>query len=194
MRRLVPLVSLFCALAVLPALAAATPVSIGSVRVSGAFGAFDSALFVPQEAELLQVGDALRFDVAALRFDRRAAVEDLLEHTPGELALRASFEFANPVAGTLTVVSRGLALVRTMTDTRPDVVLRWEPLYIAFGDRGRLGLQLDDLVLSEAGPKQQTAVLTLLQAAVLPEPGTLALIALAVGAAFVSTAAARRGI
>jgi hypothetical protein len=194
MRRFAKLASWFCGVLMLPALATATTVSIGGARFSGGLGAFDSSAFVAQQAELLQVGDMLRFDVASIHFDRQAAMEDLLERTDGELTLTASFEFANPVAGTLAVASRGMAFIRKMADSRGDLVLRWEPLYIAFGDRGLLGLQLEDLVLTDAGPKEQTAVLTLLQAAALPEPGTLALIGLAVLAAIVSTAAARRGI
>jgi hypothetical protein len=194
MRPIAKLVSWFCGLLALPALAMATTVSIDGVRFSGGLGAFDSSLFEPQKAELQDVGDALRFEVAALRFDRRSAVADLLEHTGREFVLRASFEFANPVAGTLTVASEGLAFIRRASERGPEVVLRWDPLVIAFGDRGRLGLQLDDLVLSDSGDKRQTAVLTLLQAAALPEPHTLALIGLAVIAAIVSTAAARRGI
>ena len=194
MRRLAKLVSWFCSLLALPALAAATPVSINGAHVSGALGVFDTSAFVPQQAELLQAGDTLHFNVATLRFDRTAAVADLLERANEEFTLQASFEFANPVAGVLNIATQGFAVVRRATDSPADLVLRWQPMVLAFGDRGRLGLQLDDLVLTEAGPKRQTAVLTLLQAAVLPEPGMLALIGLAVFGALVSTAAARRGI
>lgn len=105
--------------------------------------------------------------------------------TAGEtdnLGVAAVFNFSDPLNGLSFVTATGTASVGLVAGPGVDYSIDWDPITVAFGNGGLFSINLDDLSFSSSGEAQtQNATIRLLRAEEVPEPASLALVALALG-------------
>lgn len=128
----------------------------------------------------------------------------ILQAETDNLGVEATFTFASPIAGSRTVTAVGTAQVGPLHDATggqvkmPELVdytLSWDPIEVLFGDGGKFSVAINTLEFwTQANdPQWLTATVTLLSmpsetgrldvTAIqqVPEPGSLALVGVALG-------------
>lgn len=105
--------------------------------------------------------------------------------TAGEtdnLGVAAVFNFSDPLNGLSFVTATGTANVGLVAGPGVDYSIDWDPITVAFGNGGLFSINLDDLSFTSSGQAlTQNATIRLLRAEEVPEPASLALVALALG-------------
>lgn len=188
-RRLVSLLAWAALAWALPAGAAPVPFQVTSSAIVGAAGYGVDAdetggtlLDVSFAANgltqnfALDAGNSMSFSVGSVTINEAfitAAETDLLGVT-------AVFNFDDPLDGLRTVTATGTAVVGAVLGLDVDLTIDWDPQVVLFSGGGLFSINLDDLVFrSRDQAREQTATITLLRAGEVPEPGSLALAAVA---------------
>lgn len=137
-----------------------------------------SATNTQQLFSLSDAGDSKTFDFGTISLNQPLMV------WPAEtdnLGVSANFTFSNPLTGVTSVTASGKAFVGLVADAAADLIIDWTPVTVNFGDGGSFLLSMDKLVFTNSGALTQHATIKLLSSPnAVPEPGTLALAAMAV--------------
>lgn len=156
---------------------------------------FATTAFTPQSFTLDAAGSSYSFQVGTVDFR-----EPNTGNGNGNLGIRGQetdnlgvsvfFTFADPLGATREIQTTGIATQGPINDPEIDFSLSWSPLEVAFGDSGLFQISLGALSFADnnEGPKALNATVTLLalpqleiselDAASVPEPGSLALLGL----------------
>jgi hypothetical protein len=152
---------------------------------------FTSA-FAPQQFVLTNAGDRFSFDVARVSFrepnDGNGANLGIRTDELDGLGLMAGLTVMGPAAATLSLTAIVSAFVGAIDDAAVDYAIAWQPLEVGFGDGGRYRVSLDALSFTGNGSQTLRATVELLPpqrvaAAAVPEPGSMALVGLALAGA-----------
>lgn len=128
------------------------------------------------------------FRVGTLTFNESNSNSGITAAEQDQLGVTATLTFTDPLAVVKTLTATGVATTGSVSDGATDYSLSWAALTnIAFGDGGLFDISFNTIAFTAAGSSDLMATVTLralpdvvAQNAVdLPEPGSLALIALA---------------
>lgn len=197
MRPIAPLATLVLAAATAaPALAGSVPFQVtSSTFITGAGYGSSDVSELPGLATLLDVQFAANGvarsavltpgDNFVFEFGTVTLAESLI--SAGEtdnLGVAAVFNFDDPLNGLRAVTATGSATVGLVGDADIDLTIDWNPLLVSFGSGGLFSVNMDTLNFRLSGQTlTQTATIRLLSDSTVPEPGSLALAAVALAAA-----------
>lgn len=154
---------------------------------------FNTSGFTSQSFSLTSVGEFSTFQVGTVEFLEPNRNSGILEAETNDLDVIASLTFFLPFGANTqqTINTTGVAVAGSVSDAAIDYTLTWEPLTnIAFGNGGLFDISLNTLTFADnnEGAKVLNATVTLRQdvtapppVGAVPEPGSLALVALALG-------------
>ncbi|MEO7495394.1 MAG: PEP-CTERM sorting domain-containing protein [Massilia sp.] len=147
-------------------------------------GAVFTNTFVAQNFALSVLNSTKVFDVGTILFNEPNTNSGIVAAETDNLGVTVNFLFTAPDNVAHLVTASGNAVTGPVNDTDVDFSIVWAPVTINFGTNGKYGISLSDL--SWAGSSTQTlaATITLLaldgqtNANAVPEPASLALLAL----------------
>lgn len=146
---------------------------------------FSTSAFSVQNFMLNNVGDSHTFNFGTVDFQEPNAGGGILAAETDNLGVIANFTFTNPLGSTEMVSAAGMATTGSVSDVFVDYTLDWTSTVVNFGVGGSFEISLQDLSFSTQGLLTQTATIRLLSLPeqdngnTVPEPGTLAMVALA---------------
>ena len=153
------------------------------------------APLVPLPFQLDNIDESFSFKLGSVFFNEpdtgNGSNNGINNNEQGNLGVKATFTFTNPLGTTADVFATGLAVLGPITDTPEavDYTLIWEPVIVKFGAGGQFEIRLSNLSFSGisdldeivtvkllAIPNQTQNVPSLIQT--VPEPASLALLGL----------------
>lgn len=124
----------------------------------------------------LDVGQAFTFDFGTITMQEAGTI------SAGEtdnLGVAAVFNFVDPLNGLRAITATGTATAGLLVDVDIDYTIDWTPVLVSFGNGGQFSINMDTLNFRQSGASHtQTATIRLLANSV-PEPASLALVAVA---------------
>lgn len=149
-------------------------------------------IFAPQHFELSGAGQSISFDLATVHFYEpdtgNGANRGIKSEETNDIGLVAGFSFANPSISSPSLTAIVAATTGALNDDAVDYSIAWNPLEADFGNGGRYRISLNTLSFANTGDQHTLrATIELLSApelrvAAVPEPGSIALAAAALGA------------
>lgn len=149
---------------------------------------FFSSGFPAQSFTLGAVGDFLTFTLGTVQFLEPNSHSGIRAGETDDLGVTASLTFTDPFSYVIQMLVVGSATTGSVSDSAIDFTIDWNPMQRAFGSGGLLEIALNDLNFIGMQTLTQTATITLLRTPEvtrveqIPEPGTLVLAGLALGA------------
>jgi hypothetical protein len=153
-------------------------------------------VFAPQHFDLSGIGQSISFDLATVRFYEpdtgNGGNRGIKGEEANDIGVVAGFSFANPSISSPSLTAIVTATSGALDDAAVDYSIAWSPLDADFGAGGRYRISLNTLSFTNTGSEQtlQATVELLsvpgLRVAAVPEPGSIALVAAALGAAGIS--------
>lgn len=150
-------------------------------------------IFAPQHFDLSGGGQSISFDLATVHFYEpdigNGANRGIKSEETNYIGLVAAFSFANPSMSSPSLTAMVAATTGALNDADVDYSIAWNPLEADFGNGGRYRISLNTLSFTTTGSQQTLrATVELLSAPELrvtavPEPGSIALVGAALGAA-----------
>jgi hypothetical protein len=150
-------------------------------------------IFVPQQFELSGAGQRISFDLATVLFNEpdtgNGGNRGIKSEETNDIGLVAGFSLANPGISSPSLTAIVTATTGALDDAGVDYSIAWDPLEADFGGSGRYRISLNTLSFTDTGSQQTLrATVELLSApglrvAAVPEPGSIALVGAALGAA-----------
>lgn len=154
---------------------------------------FDTTGFTPRNFSLATVGAFSTFQVGTVNFMEPRTNGGVVANEQDQLGVTASLSFFMPFGANTPqgITATGVAVAGSVSDAAIDYTLTWAPLTnIAFGNGGLFDISLNTLTFAnnDEGAKVLNATVTLRKdvtapppVGAVPEPGSLALVALALG-------------
>lgn len=143
--------------------------------------------FSAQSFTLDGVGDSMTFDLGSVTFGEPNSHAGIAASETDGLDIAARLTFTDPFSSLLQMSVTGSATTGSVSDSAIDFAIDWNPVQVSFGLGGLIEIALNDLTFSGPQTLTQTATITLLTPSEVPsqvpEPGTLALVGLALAAA-----------
>jgi hypothetical protein len=123
---------------------------------------------------LAAVGDSHTFNFGTITMQEAGNISS--NETDG-LGVAAIFTFLDPLVGLRAVTAVGVATVGLVADPDIDFTIDWNPVVVSFGNGGSFKIEMNSVNFRQSGAsREQNATITLLAT---PEPGSLALVSLA---------------
>jgi hypothetical protein len=147
-------------------------------------GAVFSSTFVAQNFNLTVLNSTKLFDVGTILFNEPNTNSGIVAAEMDNLGVAVNFMFTAPDNVAHLVTATGTAVVGPVNDTDADFSIVWSPVTINFGTTGKYGISLSDLSWTGSSTQTLAATITLLaldgqtNANAVPEPASLALLAL----------------
>jgi hypothetical protein len=149
---------------------------------------FSGSSFSAQSFTLGAVGDFRTLALGTVQFREENAHSGILASETDGLDVAANLTFVDPFATVVQMLVTGSATIGSVSDAAIDFTIDWNPVQMAFGSGGLLEIALNDLNFTGMQTLTQSATITLLRTSEvtrveqIPEPGTLVLAGLALGA------------
>jgi PEP-CTERM motif len=147
-----------------------------------------SSSSLAQNFTLGAVGDSRTFDFGSVEFLEPNSHGGILATETDNLGVTATLTFTAPFSSPIEMLVTGSATTGSVSDSAIDFTIDWNPVQVGFGSGGLLKIELNDLSFTGLQTLTQTATITLLSTGEvtrveqIPEPGTLVLAGLALGA------------
>ena len=137
--------------------------NIGSGYGGGSESTLDARFFgslTGRNFALTNPGDIRRLDIGQLIFIE----DDINVNETDNLDVSYVFKFTNPLIGSQTLSTTGLAIIGPTSDGAIDFSLVWAPLFVDFGNEGRFKIELSSsfFSISTGLSLSQVATFTLL--------------------------------
>ncbi len=125
---------------------------------------------------MLDINDVLVFEFGTVTMNEQLISAGETDN----LGVAAVFSFIDPFAGLRVVTATGSATTGLVGDADVDLTIDWNPVQVSFGSRGLLQINMNTLNFRQPG--QGLTQFASVQLLAVPEPASLALVALALGA------------
>lgn len=143
---------------------------------------FLTAGFALQNFTLTTVGDFYDFTVGSVNFQEPNGLQGIVTAETNNLSVALALNFAAPGNVTNSLLATGTAVVGSVSDGAVDYTLSWAPLTATFGTGGMYSITMATMSFTNIGAKNLVARVTLTgasaTAAAIPEPGSVALLAI----------------
>jgi hypothetical protein len=126
--------------------------------------------FAAQSFSLDGAGAAYTFAVGSVQLRELNRHSGVLAAETDDLGVAASFTFTSPFGSVVEILATGTATPGPLSDSQADLTIDWNPVEVAFGLGGLLGVSLHDLLFNDIGTLAQQATISLLTAPQLPAP------------------------
>jgi hypothetical protein len=144
---------------------------------------FGTGNFAAPAFNLTATGDFYEFIVGTVSFQESNNLQGITTAETDNLGVSLALSFAAPGNVTNTLLATGAAVIGSISDNALDYTLVWAPLTATFGTGGMYTITFATLAFDGVSTQNLTARVTLtnpsaLPGAPIPEPGSIALLAI----------------
>lgn len=141
---------------------------------------FTNTGFTAPNFNLTTVGQFFEFIVGTVSFQESNNSGGITGNETNDLGVSLALNFAAPGVVTNTLVASGSAIAGSIQDNAFDYTLTWSPLLATFGTGGMYTITFASLAFDDISTQNLTArvTLTALPGAPIPEPDSIALLAI----------------